>query len=161
MWADLTVGREGAEIVRSVRKWRKRNDFALPFVLPPSDEVAILSEGVSPTSDAPSFVGLLPDDQEWTDTMAQWCQARINLIGTIPEARALLLRRWPAEVPPLRDGYTADGVAEVLDLIAAVEAAFDLPFPVGDPRPDWNRGQARREGVQGHQPPSTQEQLNP
>lgn len=162
MWADLTVGREGAEIVRSVRRWRKRDDFAQPFVMPASDEVAILSEaGLPTTSDAPSFIGLLPDDQEWTDLMAQWCQGRINVIGAIPEARALLLRRWPAEVPPLRDGYTAAGVSEILDLIAAVEAAFDLPFPVGDPRPEWNRGLASGDGVQGHTPPSTQEQLNP
>jgi len=163
MWADLSVGREGAAIVQAVRKWRKRDDFAQPFELPVSDEVTVLSETValSTTSDAPNFIGLLPDDDEWTDAMAQWCQTRINTIGSIPEARALLLRRWPENVPPLRDGnYTAAHVSEVLDLIAAIEAAFSLPFPVGDPRPDWNRGLARREGVQGHQPPSTQEQLN-
>lgn len=164
MWADLSVGREGAAIVQAVRRWRKRDDFAMPFELPVSDEVTVLSETASTwstTSDAPSFIGLMPDDQEWTDAMAQWCQSRINVIGSIPEARALLLRRWPAEVPPLRDGYTAAGVSEILDLIAAIEAAFSLPFPVGDPRPDWNRGLARGEGVRGHQQPSTQEQLNP
>jgi hypothetical protein len=163
MWADLSVGREGAAIVQLVRKWRKRDDFAQPFELPVSDEVTVLSETValSTTSDAPNFTGLLPDDDEWTDAMAQWCQARINVIGAIPEARALLLRRWPSSVPPLRDGYTAAGVSEILDLIAAIEGAFSLPFPVGDPRPEWNRGLARREGVAGHQPPSaTQEQLN-
>jgi len=159
MWADLSVGREGAAIVQLVRKWRKRDDFAQPFELPVSDEVTVLSETValSTTSDVVN----IPDDDEWTDAMAQWCQTRINVIGAIPEARALLLRRWPSSVPPLRDGYTAAGVSEILDLIAAIEGAFSLPFPVGDPRPDWNRGLARREGVAGHQPPSaTQEQLN-
>jgi len=159
MWADLSVGREGAAIVQLVRKWRKRDDFAQPFELPVSDEVTVLSETValSTTSDVVN----IPDDDEWTDAMAQWCQTRINVIGAIPEARALLLRRWPSSVPPLRDGYTAAGVSEILDLIAAIEGAFSLPFPVGDPRPEWNRGLARREGVAGHQPPSaTQEQLN-
>jgi len=169
MWADLSVGREGAAIVQQVRKWRKREDFAVAFELPASDEVAILSETVAlgPSNSvtpvpgaAPSFIGLMPEDQEWTDAMAQWCQQRINTIGTIPEARALLLRRWPASVPPLRDGYTTAGVSEILDLITAVEAAFSLPFPVGDPRPEWNQGLARGEGVRGNQPP-TQEQLNP
>jgi hypothetical protein len=157
MWADLSVGREGAEIVRMVRKWRKRDDYAAPFELPVSDEEAILSavdvalpmEPVEPS----------PEDVMWADAMAQWCQERINRIGTIPEARALLLRRWPAEVPPLRDGYTVAAVSEILDLIVAIEAAFDLPFPEGDPREEWNRGLPRHEGVRGHQPP-TQEQLN-
>ena len=159
MWADLSVGREGAETVRSVRKWRKRKDYAAEFRLPTSDEAAILSE-VGSTWSATSDPTGLPADPEWADEMATWAQDRINVIGTIPDARALLLRRWPAEIPPLRDGYTAAGVAEILDLIAAIEAAFDLPFPAGDPRVEWNRGLARREGVRGHQPPSTQEQLN-
>jgi hypothetical protein len=157
MWADLTVGREGAAIVQQVRKWRKREDYAAPFELPASDEVAVLSavdvalpmEPVEPS----------PEDVAWADAMAQWCQERINRIGLIPDGRALLLRRWPVDVPPLRQGYTPEGVAEVLDLLAAVEAAFDLPFPEGDPRPGWNQGLPRREGVRGHQPP-TQEQFN-
>jgi hypothetical protein len=161
MWADLSVGREGAAIVQQVRKWRKREDFAVAFELPASDEVAILEGGVAgyepPLND--HLVPSTPDGDEWADAMAQWCQQRINLIGTIPEARALLLRRWPAGIPPLRDGYTAAGISEILDLITAIEAAFSLPFPVGDPRPEWNQGLARGEGVRGNQPP-TQEQFN-
>lgn len=186
LWADLSVGREGARIVRDVRRWRKRTDYAAPFMMPPTDEIAVLSQpvpercvcgeqmlsggtvevgGVKHRLDGPCHhcdtYGKPVDDDEWTEAMAGWCQTRINLIGTIPDARAILLRRWPENVPPLREGgYTAAHISEILDLIAAIEAAFDLPFPVGDPRPEWNRGLASGDGVQGHQQPSTQEQLN-
>lgn len=159
LWADLSVGREGAALVQGVRKWRKRTDYAAPFMMPVSDELAVLSQPVDEPEPA-----LAVDDGEWTEAMAQWCQTRINLIGTIPDARAILLRRWPDNVPPLRDGgYTAAHISEILDLIVAIEAAFDLPFPVGDPRPEWNRGLASGDGIQGHQPPSnyeSQEHLN-
>jgi hypothetical protein len=156
LWADLSVGREGARIVRDVRRWRKRTDYAAPFMMPSSDEAAVLSQPV-PVAAAAGPVG----DDEWTEAMAGWCQTRINLIGTIPDARAILLTRWPENVPPLREGgYTAAHISEILDLIAAIEAAFDLPFPVGDPRPEWNRGLASGDGVRGHQQPSTQEHLN-
>ena len=46
LWVDLEVGRVGARLVQGVRAWRKRDDFSLPFIFPPSDEVAVLSSGV-------------------------------------------------------------------------------------------------------------------
>jgi len=79
------------------------------------------------------------------DAMAVWAQSRINVIGSSSEARNLLLRRWPDDTPTLRQGgITAAQLSAVLDLLDAIEAAFSLPFPAGDPRVEWDRGSDRR-----------------
>ncbi len=155
-WVDLDVGRVGAALVNQVRAWRKRKDFLVPFTMPPSDEVAVL--------DSPIYnleAGLDPppnDDDQWLGAMLPWAQERINTIGTHPEARALLLRRWPADVPPLRaGGVSPAGLARVLDLIDTVESAFSIPFPPGDPRQGWSEGLHRSQVQRTNEPP-TQEQ---
>jgi hypothetical protein len=52
-----------------------------------------------------------------------------------------MLRRWPDDTPTLRQGgITPAQLSAVLDLLDAIEAAYDLPFPGGDPRVEWDRG---------------------
>ena len=162
-WADLTVGRIGAKLVQEVRAWRKRDDFSAPFIFPPSDEVAVLSSGVYELEhpvvesvECPQPVDEVVDDDfgaAWFEAMSTWAQDRINQIGLLPEPRALLIRRWPEGVPPLRQGgVTPLQLSSILDLLDAVESAFSLPFPAGDPRLAWNRGLHAGEGVRGNQP---------
>jgi hypothetical protein len=163
LWVDLDVGRVGARLVQGVREWRRRKDFSFPFEFPPSDEVAVLSSGVydleHPLPDPMECpVGedvVEPDDAEdqWFNLMLPWAQERINQIGLLPDPRALLLRRWPAGVPTLRQGgVTPMQLASVLDLLDQIESAFSLPFPEGDPRVAWNVGRRKADNIRGNQP---------
>ena len=132
-WADLDIGREGAQIVRQVRAWRNRKDFHQPFLLPDSDMHGVLAAvideeeegGVDPLDPPPETT------DEWMSLMIPYCQRRIDAIGQHSEARGLLLRRWPEGVPPLRaGGQTPPQMTEILDLLDTIEAAFSLPFPM-------------------------------
>jgi hypothetical protein len=156
-WLDLSVGRIGAALVKQVRAWRKRNDFAAPFVYPESDEVAVLQSPIYDlergfTADDDDHIEV---DVEWVEAMLPWAQDRINAIGLHSEARALLLRRWPVSCPPLRaGGVTPNQLALVLDLLDTIEAAFSMPFPAGDPRLEWQRGVHRSEMDRTNEPPT-------
>jgi hypothetical protein len=157
-WVDLDVGRIGADLVTRVRAWRKRDDFSAPFVYPESDEMAVLS---SPIHDLEQPILDEPEPEsgpdEWLEAMLPWAQERINLIGTLPEPRSLLLRRWPASIPPFRQATpTAMQLATILDLLDAVESAFSLPFPAGDPREEWDRGVRKADVIRNNQPSTTQ-----
>lgn len=150
-WADLQVGREGARIVRDVRHWRKRSDFLIDFTPPVSDEAAVLATPMEVVM-LGSFVPHepeIPNEVEpsaWVEAMSEFAQSRINTIGSSNEARALLLKRWPPNTPTLRQGgITPAQLSAVLDLLDAIEAAFSLPFPPGDPRVEWGRGLHRTE----------------
>jgi hypothetical protein len=145
-WLDMQVGREGARIVRDVRRWRKRDDFTIGFTPPPSDEVAVLATPMEQLAFG-SFVEhepQIPDQvgyEAWVEAMTTFAQERINVIGSAPEPRAHLLRRWPEGCPTLRQGgITAAQLSAVLDLLDAIEGAYSLPFPPGDPRVEWDRG---------------------
>jgi len=149
-WLDLDAGREGARLVKEVRAWRKREDFTVPFVFPPSDEVAVLSSPIYDLEQAPPPP---ENDEEWVTAILPWAQERINVIGRHPDARALLLRRWPAAIPPLRaGGISPMQLASVLDLLDTIETAFSLPFPPGDPRVEWQRGLHSSEMQRTNQP---------
>jgi hypothetical protein len=129
-WVDLDVGRRGAEIVRDVREWRKRKDFHQPFCLPDSDMHAVLA--AVDIEHEPSIATTEPpaDADEWLAVMTPYAQSRILGIGRHPEARGLLLRKWPESVPPLTaGGHTTSQLSLVLDLLDAIEAAYSLPFP--------------------------------
>lgn len=155
-WLDLEVGRIGAALVKQVRAWRKRDDWSAPFVFPESDEVAVLQSPIYDLEHAPDPVELDGDEgQWWLDAMLPWAQKRINVIGLHSEARALLLRRWPASVPPLRaGGVTTSQLSLVLDVLDTIESAFSMPFPAGDPRLEWQRGVHRSEMDITNEPPS-------
>lgn len=148
-WADLQTGRIGAALVRDVRRWRKREDYTFPFLYPTSDVAAVLSSPIFELETAPPPEN--PD--QWLEAMLPWTQERINEIGRHPDARALLLRRWPADVPPLRaGGVSPDQLARVLDVVDAIESAFSLPWPPGDPRVEWQRGVHRTEMDRTNEP---------
>ncbi|HEX5016010.1 MAG TPA: hypothetical protein VFX15_00315 [Actinomycetes bacterium] len=160
LWVDLEVGRHGAALVAEVRDWRKRSDFARDFAYPASDEVAVLS---SPIYDLEAEVRAARDGEPeptdeldgWTTAMLGWCRYRVNVIGRHSDARAMLLRKWPPAIPPLlADGHTAAQVSEILGLLDLIESAYDLPFPDGDPRLEWNRGLHRSEVPPKNEPRS-------
>ena len=141
LWCNLETGRVGAEIVRQVRAWRKRQDFLVEFEMPPDDEVAVMSrsplevvEAVFAEVEAERLQELGPDeDQEWLDVMLPFAQSRIEVIGGVPEARATLMRVWPPGLPPPAAGPTCAQLSQILNVLDAVEAAYTIPFPV-DPR---------------------------
>jgi hypothetical protein len=157
-WTDLQVGRVGADLVGRVRAWRKRDDFSAPFIYPPSDEEAVLnapmnSEMYELEYPAPAEAAGPDDTSGWLEAMLPWAQSRINFIGNHPEPRSLLLRRWPASIPPLRAGaVTAMQLAQVLDLLDTIESAFNLPFAEGDPRVEWNRGLHTSQVIRSNEP---------
>ena len=153
LWCDLEVGRHGANLVREVRAWRKRDDFAYEFEFPTSDEVAVLTSEVYDLE-----YDVDPDDHsEWRLAMLEWCQQRINVIGTHSDARAMLLRKWPPDIPPLRaGGQTSAQTSRVLDLLDTIESAYSLPFCEGDPRSEWNQGLHSTEMQRGNEPRSNE-----
>lgn len=159
-WIDLEVGREGARIVRDVRRWRKRSDFIQPFKFPPSDVEAMMHtpmEVLTTTVFAPHEpeLGDVTADA-WVEAMSEFAQSRINTIGMIDEARNQLLRRWPDGVPTIRQGgITPAQLSAVLDLLDAIEGAFSLPFPPGDPRVEWDRGLHSDDLPRNNEPRST------
>ena len=83
--------------------------------------------------------------------MLPWAQARINQIGLLPEPRALLLRRWPSEVPTLRQG----GLTPLQLASRARSARQDRKrfqssrIPEGDPRIAWNEGRRKADNIRG------------
>ena len=153
-WVDLDVGRRGAEIVRDVREWRKRKDFHQPFCLPDSDQHAVLA-AVEVEEDPVIVAGPPPADaDEWLNVMVPYAQARILVIGRYPEARGLLLRKWPESVPPLTaGGHSTSQVSLILDLLDAVEAAYSIPFPVSPYGTEEHKSAIQR----NNQPPATKE----
>jgi hypothetical protein len=153
-WADLSVGRIGAKLVQEVRAWRKRDDYAGPFIFPESDEVAVLTSPIYDLEHEPDIVEEDPDEA-WCGAMLPWAQERVNLIGNLAEPRAMLLRRWPANIPPLRAGVTSRQLATILDLLDSIESAYSLPFPAGDPRLEWDRGLHQSEVIRNNEPRST------
>ena len=160
-WTDLQVGRVGADLVQRVRTWRKRDDYAAPFIFPPSDEDTLLapinSEMYELEFPEPAEATGPDDNSEWVAAMLPWAQGRVNFIGDLPEPRALLVRRWPTSIPPLRDGnVTALQLAQILDLLDSIESAFNLPFAPGDPRVEWNRGLHQSEVIRNNEPRSNE-----
>jgi hypothetical protein len=155
-WTDLSVGRVGADLVQRVRAWRKRDDFSAPFAFPESDEVAVLQSPIYDLEHPASEPGHV-DTDEWVAAMLPWAQQRLNVIGDTSEARALLLRRWPPNVPPLRVATPSPAhLTQILDLLDSIESAFNLPFPAGDPRLEWNQGLHKSEVVRNNEPRNTE-----
>jgi hypothetical protein len=157
-WVDLEIGRLGARIVQQVRSWRKRDDFLAEFAFPVSDEVAVLSSPIYDLEHEISDEGKWSSDdttETWRLAMMPWVQARVNIIGTHPEARAMLLRRWPRDIPPIRGGeLTSPQLARALNLLDSIESAYGLPFPEGDPRVEWSTGLHRSKVERGNEPRS-------
>lgn len=156
LWTDLRVGRIGADLVRQVRSWRKRIDYAGPFVLPiEREELPTI-----PVPDEPDD----PGDAEWAAALLPFIQERVNAIGLASnEARMMLVRSWPNDIPTPGEGMDPDQVSRILTLLDGVEAAMGLPWPLGDPRIEWTRGlhRSQLDRENRNNPPSTKEPLNP
>lgn len=156
-WVDLEVGREGAEIVKQVRAWRKRTDQVFPFVQAPPTDAEILEEAAGPDV-ASAHPGTWPtDDETWVDAMIPYCQRRINDLGRFSnEARNFLLRRWPEGVRPFAVARPAPlDVTQVLELLDYIEGLYSVPWPVDDPRVEWNRSfRGSNGGIRTNLPPS-------
>lgn len=136
LWVDLEEGREGARIVQAVRKWRKMKWDDKAFTMPDEDIVNLLSQELGAEVEVDRRLDV-PEglDQDWVDAMAAWAQLRVNAIGRHSEARALLLRKWPDNIPPLKvGGHTSAMITEILNVLDMVETAFSMPWPEGDPR---------------------------
>ena len=155
LWADLEIGRTGARIVREVREWRKRDDFAAPFTFPQSDMVAVMDTTLHDlehgTPEAMESILFPETNDAWVEAMTPWVQTRINAIGTNNDARTMLIRRWPAGVPAVRDNIlTAPQIGQVCRLLDAIEGAYSMPFVAGDPRLEWQRGLHKSEVDRGY-----------
>ena len=143
VWIDLDVGRDGARLVKAVRDWRKRDWEPLPFTMPDDDIAALLESelGARPITDS--------ERDTWLADMTEFAMRRLDTIGAHSEARAMLVRFWPEDVPPIRKAPpTVETLPQILDVLDKVETAFSLPWPEGDPR-------YRTEGHKSSIPPTT------
>lgn len=146
VWVDLEIGRIGANIVRDVRAWRKRDWTEQVLTMPDDDILNLLEQslGAEVVADhtlpnEPILDGV-PQDT-WLIEMTTFATKRIDVIGAHSEARAMLMRFWPDSVAPIRKQTPdIDGLGKILDVLDKVETAFSLPWPEGDPRPGWNKG---------------------
>jgi hypothetical protein len=157
LWCDLEVGRSGAAIVERVRAWRKRKDFVIDFRFPVDDEVAVLD---TPMHSLEMFhvEHSEPDDPGpiWLGQMVDFALARIETIGTVPEARAALLRQWPSGCGRPNPQMSTGQMTSVLNLLDAVEAAYQIPFPTGDPRVEWGAGLHKSQLIRDNEPRSNE-----
>jgi hypothetical protein len=133
LWVDLEVGNWGAWLVQQVREWRKKwrkgdqnhTSWLAASPIMPVEEIAesLEAEIITSTSD------------EWLDMMSPFAQQRIKAIGAHPKARTVLMQKWPAHIPTIKQGIAdPTHMTQVLDLLDKIESDFSLPFPGGDPR---------------------------
>jgi hypothetical protein len=147
VWVDLDVGRHGAQLVRSVREWRKRDWTEMAFTMPDDDIVNLLEKSLGATIEVDRRLDSDVDDPaiDWNGDMTEFALSRIATIGAHSEARAMLMRLWPEHVPPIRKQQPDDRqLKEILDVLDKVETAFSLPWPEGDPRPGYSTGHKSR-----------------
>jgi hypothetical protein len=156
LWCNLEVGRLGARIVGEVRAWRKRGDFLTDFKMPEDDEMAVMDTPMHALEHLEEPVTDEIDSGVWLGQMVGFALARIETIGTVAEARSSLLRQWPSGVDKPHPLMPTSHMARILDLLDAVEAAYHIPWPTGDPRVDWGAGLHKSELVRTNQPPSNQ-----
>ena len=103
-----------------------------------------------------------PGDEEWAQALLPFIQERVNAVGlSSNEARALLVRSWPADIPTPGEGMDPAQVSRILTLLDGVEAAMGLPWPLNDPRVEWTLGLHRSQIDREHRndPPSTKEPM--
>lgn len=145
VWVDLEVGRHGADLVRSVRQWRKRDWAEMVFTMPDDDVINLLEQSLGATVEVDRRLDVDDPAIDWNGDMTEFALKRIAVIGTHSEARAMLMRLWPEHVPPIRKQQPDnEQLKEILDVLDKVETAFSLPWPEGDPRPGYSSGHKSR-----------------
>ncbi len=139
-WIDLRRGREGAELARTVKNWRKwwRGTEGAPIV--------VQAEPTTPSHDATSP----SDGHDWVDVMRPWVIERVRAIGHHKGARTYLTTRWPEGVPVPQAVVEPEHMTQILDLLDKTEAEFALPFVPG--RPATGGGHARSMHIINTQP---------
>jgi hypothetical protein len=135
LWLDVNTGLHGAYLTFEVMEWRNRWKSGRA---PGYDGY----RAVDPVFDAEAAITEAFDADGTIDVavMVEYCRERIAAIGKHREAREHLLLSWPGDLPTPKQGiHTPEHVVYLLGLLDAVEARFDLPFSVPDPRPTPRR----------------------
>jgi hypothetical protein len=116
LWINVGLGLQGAYLSFQVKEWQnawkagRDGHEAVEVVAPEVPEVV--------------------SDQALLTFIAD----RVKVCGSHPQARAKLVRTWPAGVPTPRQGLSdPDHIASVLAVLDQIEAEFSLPF-APDPR---------------------------
>jgi len=140
---DIDRGAEALDVAMSVRAWRKEKDLLTPFQVsdigvpqPVSDEVDEGAPGPLPPGDAPSSTPI--DDPLHAERVA-WIMRRIETIREAGHTQTLG-QSWPkeglAKPGDVRKGtgtWTPEDLPEVIRLVDACEARWDMPFGESDP----------------------------
>lgn len=143
---DIARGAQALDVAMSVRAWRREKDLLTPFKVsdieapqPMSDEVDEGAPGSLPPSDAPSST--LNDALH--DERVAWVLRRIETIRGAGHTQTLG-RSWPkdgslAKPGDVRKGtgtWTSEDLPEVIRLVDACEARWEMPFGESDPAID-------------------------
>ena len=127
-WCSVELGLSGAQLALGVKEWRKQwknGTFDAPVAAAPVDEIAAVIAEFAATEVGSSTV----------EEMAAYCQRRINLIGSVPEAKKWLILEWPEGLPTPKKGLTTnEQIVTLLNLLDRVEAKYSIPFSEPDPR---------------------------
>jgi len=155
LWCNLETGRLGARTVRDVRAWRNRRDFVVDFKMPVDDTAAVMDTPMHALE-----VLTEPESDDWgpiwLGQMVGFALARIENIGKTAEARSALLGRWPSGCGRPNPNMSQGQMTRVLDLLDAVEAAYQIPFPMGDPRVEWGAGLHKADLIRDNEPRSNE-----
>ena len=125
---DLGVGQWGAQLVDQVKQWRRKWKNVEPFgayeftpPLPNGEDALVAELGAEPLAD--------------TDDFLTFIRARMTTIARNAEAKSVLAKHWPTDVPSPKNGLTElEHIERVMKLLDDVEAEFGLGWPEGDPR---------------------------
>ena len=128
LWCSIEAGTYGAWLAHEVKEWRrkwKNGEYDMPGVaLPVVDDPV---EAVKEAFPGSQVVAL--------SDMSAFCQARINTIRDIPQAKDTLILWWPEGLPTPKKGITEPkDMITLLRLLDKVEAQFSIPILHSDPR---------------------------
>lgn len=158
-WVDLRVGREGIQLARAVKAWRKMwrsGEYSLTVVPEPGIAQDAAIELAVKEFGAEVITVEEADDEiaAWMTMMTGWAQERINAIRHHDKAKFQLTTFWPDGVPTPKQGITQVGhMTALLDHLDNVEATHSLPFV---PRPGIEGGHKDRINTTNN-PPSKEE----
>jgi len=135
-WVDLEAGRQGLELARQVKGWRRRQDL-LTLGTPVS-----LSSVPAPAPEMPPDSPSSPTDAARVASLHQHTRERVRaVLGHSEVAGKALQRSWPAGVPGLKqECHTWDQLREIIAVVERVEADHSVPF-----FPEWDDPQDPKE----------------
>lgn len=141
LWCSIEAGLYGAKLAQEVKEWRKgwkNGTYDTPVASVPVDPLVELSSQLGAVTVGEALENAL-------QAMSDYCQARINQIGTNPAARKHLITFWPDGLPSPRKGISTDEqLITLLNYLDSVDTQFDMPF-LPDPRAAMQEGKHRSE----------------